>query len=316
MGRRWGARAAAHRTHHVALLAPLLVSFLAPLGCVENPDPFEPTVSEIAPGVFSRQIQYRSANQTFVVFEDYVVVFDPGEVVEVPGLLEAIRARSDKPIRYAVVSHFHPDHAAGASVLEDEGAEVIAGVHGRQDQEGWARAVFEQRVAGRMEGYAGLQFPSITYMDLPKIFDDGSQRMEIRHYGHGHTTGDLVAWLPKHGILLTADVSNNGPLNLDNSDIASWIGVLDQLAGLPVRIVVPGHGERGERGLLEMNRRFLAELLRLVGNMVEGGRSFEEVLAEIEIPFHEEWIGDAVRDTPGNVKRAFLEVGGTLEEDE
>ena len=42
--------------------------------------------------------------------------------------------------------------------------------------------------------------------------------------------------------------------------------------------------------------------------------SYQGVLVEIEIPFHDEWSGVAVRDKPGNVKRAFLEVGGKLEE--
>ena len=190
---------------------------------------------------------------------------------------------------------------------------MIASVRGRRDSEGWARKLFERRVEEEEEGYTDLSYPRIRYVNLPMILDDGRQRMEIRHYGHGHTTGDLVAWLPKGRILLTADLSNNGPLNLANANIASWIEVLNQLAALPVQTLVPGHGARGGPELLEMNRRFLSELRSRVGDMVERGMSYEEVLAAIEIPFHEQWSRVAVRDKPGNVKRAFLEMGGSVE---
>jgi len=274
-----------------------------------------PTVREIAPGVFSRQLQYRSANQTFVVFDDYVVVFDPGEVVEVRGLMDAIRARTDRPVRYVVSSHFHPDHAAGASVFEMEGAGISAGAGGRFSYEGWARNLFLRRVEEEETGFSPLQYPRFTFIDQPLILDDGNQRMEIRHYGHGHTTGDLIAWLPKHGVLLVSDVSNNGPLNLANANIASWIDVLRQLLELPVQTVVPGHGERGGRELLEMNSRFLTEMLALVGDMVTRGMSYEDVLAEIEIPFHEQWTGVEVRANSTNVLMAFRAVGGRLDKE-
>lgn len=268
-------------------------------------------VTEVAPRVFVREFQAHSSNQSFVVFDDYVVVFDPGSVEQARLLLEEIRARTPLPVRFAIVSHFHPDHAAGAPIFEAEGAEVLAGAGGRSDFEGWARRTFDERVRDGWKGYEGLEYPTIRYLDEPLILDDGHQHMEVRHYGHGHTSGDLIAWLPGPGVLLTADVCNNGILNLANASTAGWIEVLDQLVQLPVKIVVPGHGALGGPELFEPNRRFLVELRAQVGEMVARGWSLEQVLDEVAVPFYEAWTGEAVRDHPMNVGRVYGELGGT-----
>lgn len=272
----------------------------------------EPTVTEVAPDVFLRQLQYHNANQTFVIFDNYVVVFDPGYVIEAKGLLESIRGRTNKPIKYVISSHFHPDHAAGASVFETEGAKVIASANGKLDYDIWARKLFMRRVKENAEGYAGLSYPNFNYIENPLVLDDGQMRMEVKRYGHGHTQGDLIAWLPKQGVLLMGDVANNGPLNLANANIAEWITVLKQLASLPIKIIIPGHGKLGGHKILEMNEYFLSQMLTEIARMVMRGMNFNEVLDVIEIPAYEKWAGVEINDNPTNVKRVFLEVGGTL----
>ena len=281
--------------------------------------PIEPTetrsvanVSEVGPGVFVRHTQYQDANQTFVVFDEFVVVFDPGAARDAPELAAAIREKSDHPVRYVLSSHFHPDHASGASFFEKAGAEVLASATGKFDYEHWARDVFQRRVQEGIPGYEDQEYPTFTYIDEPFILDDGQQRLEIRHFGHGHTAGDLVGWLPKQELLLVSDLSNNGPLNLANADVGSWLNVLEQLMALPVRVAIPGHGELGGPELLAMNHRFLFQLLNDVEEMVKCGMRYEQVLGNVQIPFYEEWSGVAVSDNPTNIRQVFLEVGGKI----
>lgn len=299
-------------TKHTALLisAGLLVLLGACLYLlIEKP---QPKITEIAQGVFTRQLEYQNANQTFVIFDNYVVVFDPGYVMEARALLDEIKFRTDKPVKYVISSHFHPDHAAGASVFEAEGAEAIAGAKGKHDYEIWARNLFNRRVKEKAEGYALLNYPAFRYIEKPLILDDGKIRMEIKHYGHAHTQGDLLAWLPKQGVLLVTDVANNGPLNLANADISKWIAILKKLANMPIEVVVPGHGKLGGREILDMNIYFLSEMKTEITKMVKNGMGYYDILDEIEIPAYKERFGEKVRDNPTNVKRVFLEVGGVL----
>ncbi len=92
-------------------------------------------VAEIAPGVFFRysaisatdkNVVFGGSNNIWIVFEDYVLVYDANFPKEADDVIAAIRKTTDKPIRYVLDSHQHGDHAYGNAVFAKAGATVIA----------------------------------------------------------------------------------------------------------------------------------------------------------------------------------------------
>jgi glyoxylase-like metal-dependent hydrolase (beta-lactamase superfamily II) len=148
-------------------------------------------VREIAPGVFFRysaisavdkDVIFGGCNNIWVVFDDYVLVYDANFPKEAGDVIAAIKKTTDKPIRYVLDSHHHGDHAYGNAVFAKLGATVVA-------QTNCARLL---RVNGPKEfadagaGKGGRKDIADSFLKVPDlifdeklIFDDGKQRVEM-----------------------------------------------------------------------------------------------------------------------------------------
>ena len=87
-------------------------------------------MEEVGPGIFVRrgpdtevtpENDDAIANIGFIVGDDAVLVTESGgSAADGAWLRGEIRKRTDKPIRYVVLSHVHPDHCFGASAFAED----------------------------------------------------------------------------------------------------------------------------------------------------------------------------------------------------
>jgi phosphoglycerate dehydrogenase-like enzyme/glyoxylase-like metal-dependent hydrolase (beta-lactamase superfamily II) len=292
-------------------------------------DPLAPMkfneVREIAPGVFFRyssisatdpRVAFGGSNNIWVVFDDYVVVIDANFPKEAEDVVAAVKKTTNKPIRYVFDTHHHGDHAYGNAVYARLGASVIA-------QANCARLL---RVDGPREfAEAGrgpngrkdiasstLKVPNVVFDDK-LVLDDGKQRIEFRYFGHAHTPGDAVAWLPRHGILCTGDACVNGAYNYTgHSDTASWIRALEGMQQLGVKIVAPGHGPLTTAALLEKQKRYFVELRRQVRKGIDAGHPLDDIIKNIDMPWYKEWTGVEAKSRKENIEHVHAELTGRV----
>jgi glyoxylase-like metal-dependent hydrolase (beta-lactamase superfamily II) len=278
--------------------------------------PNQTTVTEIAPGVFFRKAEtepnFIGCNQGWVHFKDFVLVIDANFPNQADEVIQRIRKTTKKPIRYVFDTHYHGDHADGNQKYAAIGASAIASENSRLLFDTKGLAGFEQSKKTNPSVYGKLDYqkPDL-YFPQKLVIDDGTQRVELIHFGHAHTAGDAVAWLPKHGLLFTGDACANGAFNYTgDSNTASWIRVLSEMQKLPVKNVCPGHGEMAEADLLEKQKRYFVELRQAVQALIDKGKSLDEVKAQIEIPFYKEWTGVDVKTRGENIEFVYRELTG------
>src|SRR5947207_7645911 len=159
-------------------------------------------VREIAPGVFFRYssisatnllVPFGGSNNIWIVFDDYVVVFDANFPKEAGDVIAAIRKTTDKPIRYVLDSHHHGDHAYGNAVFAKAGATVIAQTNCAR----LLRVNGPQEFADAGKGKDGRKDVADSFLKVPDlifdeklVFEDKQQKVELLFFGHAHTAGD------------------------------------------------------------------------------------------------------------------------------
>ena len=228
-------------------------------------------------------------NNGWIVFEDYVLVIDANFPAGARQIIGKIRALTDKPIRFALDTHHHGDHAYGNQVFVEQGAVPIAhaGVLEEMKQRetgyyGGPPGAWEEAAKGRADLKASrLKPPSVLYSG-GLAFDDGRNRVELLHLGVAHTRGDTLAWLPAERILFTGDVCVNGPYNyVGDGHVGQWVATLDAARKLGARVVCTGHGPRASGAVLDDQRAFFEALIEEVGKRM-AGRSPEEAKGQVE----------------------------------
>jgi cyclase len=282
-------------------------------------------VKEIAPGVFFRyssisatdpKIPFGGSNNIWVVFNDYVVVYDANFPKEAGDVLEAIRKTTDKPIRYVLDSHHHGDHAYGNEVFGKAGASIVAQANCARLLRTTGPEEFRKAgegPTGRKDIAASRLRPADVIFDDKMVLDDGTQRVEFLHFGHMHTPGDAVMYLPKHKILCTGDSCGNGAFNYTgHGDTASWIRCLEKAQQLDVKMICPGHGEIGGKDLLGKQRRYFVELRQAVQKGIDAGKSFDDIVKDVDLPWYKEWTGVEAKSRKENLEHVYGELTGRV----
>lgn len=233
-----------------ALLASFGGACLCCLPTLGRADAF--AIQEIAPNLFMRRgvdqdasAQNRDAiaNIGFIVGKDAVLVTDSGgSLADGRWLRQQIKAKTDKPIRYVVISHVHPDHAFGAGAFHEDNPTFIGHAKLREALE--QRGEFYKKGLGDIIGadqVGPVVMPTKVVADTDSI-DLGDRPITFKAHGPAHTTCDLSMVDKQTGLLLPADLLFVHRVPSLDGSLLGWLKELDVLKAMGETKAVPGHG--------------------------------------------------------------------------
>ncbi|HWM32394.1 MAG TPA: quinoprotein relay system zinc metallohydrolase 2 [Methyloceanibacter sp.] len=196
---------------------------------------------EVAPGVFVHQGRYEMqspqnrgdmANAAFVVGDAAVAVIDTlGSAVVGHELREATRAVTDKPIRYVINTHMHPDHVFGNAAFKEDNPTFVGhykmarGLASRADQ----YLATNKRMLGE-EAFEGIEIvlPTIAVEDKLTL-DLGNRTLVLEAQPTAHTDNDLIVTDTKTGTLFLGDLLFSVHVPTLDGSIKGWLALIDEL---------------------------------------------------------------------------------------
>jgi cyclase len=265
--------------------APLLTTGLAvclaaiPAFTQQDFDKVQITTTKVADGVY--MLSGAGGNIGVAVGPEAVFLIDDEWAPMTPKVKAAVAALSDKPVRFVLSTHWHPDHTGGNKDLGEAGALIVAHDNVRvrmgSDQ-------FIQALNQRFPASTARALPVVTFADTATLHLNGDDVHAI-HVPPAHTDGDAVVRFDKANVLHAGDLFFNGfyPF-VDLSSGGSFLGMLAGVEKMLTLVdantkIIPGHGPLADRAALVAYRDMLAGVRDRIAPLVRQGKTQAEVVA-------------------------------------
>jgi glyoxylase-like metal-dependent hydrolase (beta-lactamase superfamily II) len=238
-------------------------------------------------------------NITMQAGPEGIVLVDTGNGRLTEKVMQAIRTISDKPVRFVINTHVHPDHVGGNEQLSKIGHDANRlnnNTEAGPDQ--GAPIIAHESVLNRMSMPEPNQpapppfeaWPTLTFTDKKEVYVNG-EAIEIFSQPAAHTDGDAIVFFRKSDVVSAGDifVTTSYPI-VDLQRGGGINGIVDGLnhiidITIPQNIqeggtqVIPGHGRLAEESDVVEYRDMVTIIRDRFLDAVKKGQTLEQVKA-------------------------------------
>ena len=136
--------------------------------------------------------------------------------------------------------------------------------------------------------------------------------------GAGHTSGDIVAWVPDAEVMFSGDlIEYHSACYCGDAHLREWPATLNEIRAFNPKAIAPGRGDALKglstgRDAIAMTRDFVTSLYGAAESSVARGRTLKETMAATREVMDPKFSSFAIYEhcLPFNVSRAFDEASG------
>lgn len=279
------------------------------------------TFSEIGTDLYAFTAE-GDPNTAVIVGDDGCLVFDAQATPAMAkSVIERVKTVTDKPIKYVVLSHYHAVRVLGASAYQAQGivasSETYRLIQERGQQDWDSEYGRFPRLFRDAESIPGLTWPTLTFEGEMSIFL-GKREVKLMQLGAGHTSGDIVAWVPDAEVMFSGDlIEYHSACYCGDAHLREWPMTLNEIREFNPKAIAPGRGDalKGTatvREAIAMTRDFVTTLYGTAEMSVAKGRSLKDNWAATREAMDPKFSSFAIYEhcLPFNVSRAFDEASG------
>jgi cyclase len=270
------------------------------------------------------------SNGTMVTGNSVVIIGDSGVLVVDSGhfptltarMIEQIKQWTDKPVRFLVNTHWHPDHNAGNGLYRRAfpGLQIVSTPTTRLEMEtvlpkkevseetigkledilrkgvlpngsplGLDQRKFYEKAELELEAFrpelkqADHELPTLTFTDELDVYL-GKREVKVMFLGRGNTGGDAIVYVVDRKVVMTGDLLVYPIPYPFGSYIGEWIETLKKLQAMQAAVIVPGHGPvMHDAKYLDLTLQLLESTKHQVDASVKRGLSLEDTQKGVDL---------------------------------
>jgi glyoxylase-like metal-dependent hydrolase (beta-lactamase superfamily II) len=219
-------------------------------------------------------------NVLLSIGKDGVILVDDQYAPVTKKLKSVIANLTNKPTKFVINTHLHPDHVGGNEKLGEAGAIIIShdNVRKRLNNDQF----FE---------FINMTIPALSEKGLPIItfsqnltFYQNDDEIKISKLDDGHTDGDSAVYFTKNNVLHVGDdFSDRSYPLMDLSSGGSIDGLISSMKKILSMLnedtkVVAGHSGISNKTKVKDYLNMLIDVYDKIRNMIKEGKSLDEII--------------------------------------